>query len=236
MFLTAYRRALGVIVKKPLMLWGLALLGSLLTIVGSVVTMPVIALSAAVGYLFTCGLAKVYLDGLEEKEVNSKQLFAGFSKNALRIAGAMAWRDLWILIWALIPIAGPVLAIIKSYSYRFVPYIVMTQPEVSAFDALKLSMKMTEGKKLQMFLADLCFGGGLVVAFWILGLFSSIPYIGILFGLVTFVAAIAAGLFGTIFVGLYQAAFYNAPAAAEPAPAVEVPVEEAPVEEGNDLN
>ena len=235
MFLSAYRRALGVIVKKPLMLWGLALLGSLMTIVGSAVTMPVVALSLAVGYLFTCGLAKVYLDGLEEKEVNSKQLFAGFNKNALRIAGAMAWRDLWILIWGLIPIAGPVLAIIKSYSYRFVPYIVMTQPEVSAFDALKLSMKMTEGKKKQMFLADLCFGGGLMVAFWILGLFSAIPYIGVLFALITVVASIAATLFGTIFVGLYQAAFYqDAPVAAEPAEAV--PVEEAPAEEANDLN
>ena len=233
MFLSAYRRALGVIVKKPLMLWGLALLGTLLTIVGSAVTMPVIALSIAVGYLFTCGLAKVYLDGLEEKEVNSKQLFAGFSKNALRIAGAMAWRDLWILIWGLIPIAGPVLAVIKSYSYRFVPYIVMTQPEVSAFDALKLSMKMTEGKKKQMFLADLCFGAGLMVAFWILGLFSSIPYIGVLFAIITFAAAIAATLFGTIFVGLYQASFYLDAPAAE-APAATGVVEEA--EEVNNLN
>ena len=125
MFISHYKRALGVILKKPIMLWGLSLLGALMTMVGSAVTMPVIALSAAVGYLFTCGTAKVYLDGLQEKEVNSKQLFAAFNKNALRIAGAMAWRDLWILIWGLVPIAGPVLAVIKGYSYRFVPYIVI---------------------------------------------------------------------------------------------------------------
>lgn len=232
MFLSNYRRALGVILKKPLMLFGLVLLGSLLTAVGSAVTMPIVALSLAVGYLFTCGTAKIYLDGLQEKEVNSKQLFAAFNKNALRIAGAMAWRDLWILIWGLIPVAGPVLAIIKGYSYRFVPYIIMTNPEISAFDALKLSIKMTEGKKTQMFLADLCFVGGLMVAFWVLGLFSMIPYIGILFALITVIASIAAALFGTIFVGLYQAAFFEMPTEA---PEV-VPVEEIPVEETNNIN
>lgn len=232
MFLSNYRRALGVILKKPLMLFGLVLLGSLLTAVGSAVTMPIVALSLAVGYLFTCGTAKIYLDGLQEKEVNSKQLFAAFNKNALRIAGAMAWRDLWILIWGLIPVAGPVLAIIKSYSYRFVPYIIMTNPEISAFDALKLSIKMTEGKKTQMFLADLCFAGGLMIAFWVLSLFSMIPYIGILFALITFIASIAAALFGTIFVGLYQAAFFEMPTVA---PEV-VPVEEIPVEETNNIN
>ena len=223
MFISHYKRALGVILKKPIMLWGLSLLSALMTMVGSAVTMPVIALSAAVGYLFTCGTAKVYLDGLQEKEVNSKQLFAAFNKNALRIAGAMAWRDLWILIWGLVPIAGPVLAVIKGYSYRFVPYIVMTQPEVSAFDALKMSMKMTEGKKTQMFLADLCFAGGLVVVFLVLGVFSSIPYIGVLFSIVTFVASVAAALFGNIFVGLYQASFYEVPVAQEPVAPVEIP-------------
>ncbi len=209
MFIEAYKKALSTISKKPIMLWGLSLLSIILAAIGSSVTMPLVFLSIAVSYLFVCGMAKVYLDGLKGKEVNSTQLFAGFNRNCVRIAGGMAWKDLWLIIWCLVPIAGPVIAIVKSYSYRFVPYILMTKPEVTATEALKLSMKMTNGKKGQMFLADLCVFAGLFVAFFVLSILNLIPYIGILFVLVTFILAILVSLFFPIFKGLYSAAFYD---------------------------
>lgn len=224
MFINKYKRALYTLSKKPVMLWGLSLLSIILTAVGSLVTAPVLALSFAVSYLFKCGMAKVYLDGLMGKQVNSTQLFAAFNKSCLRIAGGMAWKDLWLLIWMLVPIAGPVIAIVKYYSYRFVPYILMTRPEVTATDALKLSMQMTKGKKGQMFLADFCIGIILFVAFFILGLFATIPYIGILFRLIIIIGYILVFLFLPIFTGLYSAAFYFKEE--KPAPAVEQPVEE----------
>ena len=220
MFVDAYKKALDVIMKKPFMLWGLSLLGALIVIIAGVVCGVVPALAIAVGYLVTAGLAKIYLDGLKGKEVNSEQLFAGFNKNCVRIAGALAWKDLWIIIWALVPIVGPFVAVVKSYSYRFVPYIIMTKPEIKATEALKLSMKMTEGKKMQMFLADLCFFGAIFVASFVLGLLSAIPYIGILFALVLFAFSVVVGALSGIFVGLYQASFY--PDEEEAAPASEV--------------
>lgn len=209
MFLENYKRAVAVIVKKPIMLWGLSLLLGVVSMIATLVTISIPVVSIAIGYLFTCGAVRLYMDGLKGKEVNSKQLFFAFNKNCVRTAGAIAWRDLWIVIWALVPIAGPFIAIYKAYSYRFVPYIIVSNSEISAFDALKISMKMTQGKKGAMFLADIVWLVAVYIAFFILGLFSAIPVIGFLFSLVIFVASLAVGLFGSIFTGLVKASFFN---------------------------
>lgn len=219
MFLQKYKQALDVILKKPVMLWGLSLLSVIITGLLSIVTAPIFVLGTAISVLVSCGMIKVYLDGLKGKEVNSDQLFAAFNKNALRIIGAMAWMALWIVIWSMVPIVGPIIAIVKSYSYKFVPYIVMTKPEVTATQALRLSMEMTKGKKGQMFLADLCFFGGIFVVSFVLGLFCIIPIIGILFALVSIAFSIVVSLFSPIFVGLYSAAFYDDAEVKEEAPA-----------------
>ena len=219
MFLQKYKQALDVILKKPVMLWGLSLLSVVITGLLSIVTAPIFILGTAISVLVSCGMIKVYLDGLKGKEVNSDQLFAAFNKNALRIIGAMAWMALWLVIWSMVPIAGPVIAIVKSYSYKFVPYIVMTRPDVTATQALRLSMEMTKGKKGQMFLADLCFFGGIFVVSLVLGLFCIIPFIGILFALVSFAFSIVVSLFSPIFVGLYSAAFYDDAEVKEETPA-----------------
>lgn len=205
MFIDNYKRALDVILKKPFMLWGLSLLLGIVSIVASVVTMSIPFLSMAVGYLFTCGSVKLYMDGLKGKEVNSKQLFAAFNKDCVKTAGAMAWQNLWTVIWWFVPVYGTV----KAYSYKFVPYIIMTHPEISAFDALKISMKMTNGKKLQMWLADIVFAVAPAIAGGILGALASIPVIGGAFSLVSLALSLAVILFGSIFTGLYQASFFN---------------------------
>ena len=215
MFIQAYKEALAVIAKKPIMLWGLSLLSGVMIVLASIFTAPIFILGIVFSILITCGMAKVYIDGLAGKQVNSDQLFAAFNKNCIRIVGGMAWQALWIIIWALVPIVGPVLAVIKAYSYRFVPYILMTKPEVTATQALRLSMEMTKGKKMQMFLADLCFGGGIFVVFFVLGLLCAIPVVGILFMLIAIVASIAVALFSSIFQGLYQTYFYMQAAATE---------------------
>ncbi len=219
MFLQKYKQALDVILKKPIMLWGLSLLSVIITGLLSIVTAPIFILGTAISVLVSCGMVKVYLDGLKGKEVNSDQLFAAFNKNALRVIGAMAWMALWIVIWSMVPVVGPFFAIVKYYSYKFVPYIVMTRPDVTATQALRLSMEMTKGKRLQMFLADLCFFGGIFVVSFVLGLFCIIPVIGLLFGLVALAFAVVVSLFSPIFVGLYSAAFYDDAEVKEEVPA-----------------
>ncbi len=209
MFLESYKKALMVLAKKPFVLWGLSLMSGLLSILTNIFFGLIPALGLAIGFLISCGMAKVYLDGLKGKEVYSDQLFEAFGKNCFRVAGGMAWQSLWVLIWALIPIVGPIIAIVKSYSYRFVPYILVTCPEVKATEALRISMKQTEGIKGQMFLADICFIGGVLVASLVLSLFSLIPVLGILFALVLAILFILLLAFSNIFAGLYQAYFYD---------------------------
>lgn len=196
MFINAYKKALGVLLKKPVMLWGLSLLAGIITSAISMAfgILPVVGIAAA--GVISCGMCKVYIDGLFGKKVNSDQLFAGFTGNFMRIAGGYLWMILWMGIWAMVPVVG----IIKAYSYRFVPYILITRPDVTATQALRLSMQMTKGKKGQMFLADLCF----ILAIGVLGALCAIPVLGILFMLVMIVVA----LLSNIFVGLYGATFY----------------------------
>lgn len=204
MFLNAYKKALSVILKKPVMLWGLSLLSGIITSAISMAfgIVPVVGIAAA--GVISCGMCKVYIDGLFGKKVNSDQLFAGFTGNFMRIAGGMLWYALWTIIWCMVPVAG----IVKMYSYRFVPYILITRPDVTATQALRLSMQMTKGRKGQMFLADLCFGLGIGIVVGILSALAAIPVIGILFVIVLVVVAIAVALFSNVFVGLYGATFY----------------------------
>lgn len=205
MFIKKYMVALKVLMKKPVMLWGLSLLLALLTFLGMYLTCSIPVVAIVVSYLFTLGGVKLYMDGLKGKEVNSKQLFAAFNKNWLKSAAAMGWQQLWTLIWGFVPVMGT----IKRLSYRFVPYIISVHPEISAFDALKLSMRMTQGKRLQMWLADLVLAGAIVTTVAILAALAFVRYIGFFFLLALLSVLLVVALFGKIFVGLYQASFFS---------------------------
>lgn len=205
MFFKKYMVALKVLMKKPVMLWGLSLLLALLTFLGMYLTCSIPVVAIVVSYLFTLGGVKLYMDGLKGKEVNSKQLFAAFNKNWLKSAAAMGWQQLWTQIWGFVPVMGT----IKRLSYRFVPYIISIHPEISAFDALKLSMRMTQGKRLQMWLADLVLAGAIVTTVAILAALAWVRYIGFFFLLALLSVLLVVALFGKIFVGLYQASFFS---------------------------
>ena len=209
MFLNSYRRAFDVLKQKPLALWGISLLDVLILAVASPLLGAIPILVLAAQYLIGCGMTRVYLDGLQAKEVRVEQLFGCFNKDFWRILGGMGWRDLWLLIWGLVPIAGPIIAIVKSYSYRFVPYILVTRPEVGVMEALDLSKEETMGLKMEMFLADLCFVGGVALALLILAIFGLIPILGIPFRLAFLLLVLAWLVFGTVFAGLYRAYFYE---------------------------
>lgn len=235
MFINHYKRAFAVLAQKPILLWGLSLLLMLVTYLGTLLSAPLPILSLAIGFLLSLGAVKLYMDGLKGNPVSSKQLFFAFNKNWLKSCTVLGWQALWSLIWAFVPIYG----IVKAYSYRFVPYIAVTHPELSAFDALKLSMRMTEGKKGQMFLADLVFAIAPSIATGILTSLAGIRGIGFIFAIASFLVSLAVALFGTLFSGLYQASFFNedeanyyinaqkaAEAAAAQAAAINAPVAE----------
>ena len=201
-----YREALAVLASKPIRLWGLSLLYGLIAVLISSLGAAVPLISLPIVMLLQLGFTGVLLDGFHGKEVRSEQLFQAFRKEELlRNAGGMCWQGLWNLIWAFVPVMN----VIKYYSYSLVPYILLTDKEISPTDALRKSMRMTDGYKAKMFGTDILLVVGIWVVMLVLGLLMRIRYIGWIFGIVFFAAYLAVCLFGTIFFGLVHTAIFE---------------------------
>lgn len=101
---------------------------------------------------------------------------AGFEKGYLRIVKIMFLADLFLILWfCLFIIPG----IVKSYSYRMVPYIVADQPELSGREAINRSREMMNGNKWRAFVLDLSFilwGLLSLITLGIVGVFYVNPY------------------------------------------------------------
>ena len=200
-----YSKAFGFLFKKPLLLWGLSLLFTLLTLLA--VTFGVVPLIwLPIILVLELGMANIFLRGYRGQEISSTQLFEGFSKKFFRNAGGMGWRSLWVLIWALIPVAGIFIAIAKFYSYRFVPYIMLADPDITATEALKKSMAQTKGHRGKMFVADLLIALAVIVSAIIFYFVALIPFVGIVLFVIYYLIIIA---FVPLIEGTLGAVFYD---------------------------
>ena len=203
----AYRRAITILQRKPILLWGISLMFSLLCGIAvffcwlPIIYIPVVA-------TIEVGMISVFLAGYRGQPVSTAMLFTGFN-DFKRIASGMLWMTLWIIIWALIPIVGFVFAIIKTYQYRFVPYLLLTDPSLNAADTLKRSMEMTKGYRGKLFGADIIVGVGVGVAMGILALLGQIPAVGFLFYILLFIFTLLVIMFVPLFLGLVQATLFD---------------------------
>ena len=120
MLMTIYKRAFSVLMKKPLKLWGISLLAIVLSSVLSAlcgVAIPVLGL--AVSLLISTSMTIIFLKGYRGEEVEVTQLFACFKdwNTIKRVTLGLGWMLLWIFLWSLIPIVGPIFALIRTYEY-----------------------------------------------------------------------------------------------------------------------
>ena len=208
MLMTIYGRALAVLMKKPLKLWGLSLLSVCLTgVLSALCGVAIPGLALAVTLLLTTSMTMVYLAGYRGEEVQTVQLFSCFKdwQTIKRVTLGLSWMALWVFLWGLIPVVGPIFALIRAYEYRLTPYILITEPEVSITDAIKVSKERTNGYKLQMFFADFLIDI-LVYAVVMIGLLSPLPLIGLLSLRPVFLLYV---VLRPLFGGLVQAAFYE---------------------------
>lgn len=101
--------------------------------------------------------------------------FAFKQKRYLPIIKSMFLYQLYLLLWTLLLIIP---RIIFGYAYAMVPYILSDNPEIGAKRAIKLSTRMTDGEKMDMFILDLSFIGwfllGLITCG--IGIFFVMPY------------------------------------------------------------
>lgn len=105
-----------------------------------------------------------------------KELGYAFRNNYFNIVKAMFLRDVFIFLWTLLFIFP---GIVKSYSYKMVPYLLAENPELSALEAIDLSRDMMRGYKITGFIIDLSFIGWIFLSnltFGFSGVLYSNPY------------------------------------------------------------
>ncbi len=188
-------------------IWGIYLLSVLLILLANIVgILPVISIPVIA--VLTASVSVVYLNKINGQSPTAEDLFLGF-KNVWHVALGMCWMYLWIFIWALIPIAGPIVAIVKMYSYRFTPYILIKEPDTKPTDALKKSISMTNGYRSKMFFADFIIAIGIVLVMLILSGLGFIRGVGGIFFFIEALFIIATIVFVPVFMGLVQACFYQ---------------------------
>lgn len=211
MILAIYKRALDVLRQKPLALWGISLLYVFLCAAAFALFGAIPGLALAIILLLNTAMTMIFLNGYRGGDVAALQLFDCFKDAATvkRVLGGMAWMHLWAFLWCLIPFAGPILYIIRLYEYRLTPYILVTEPEIRATEAMKVSSQRTNGWKGKMFCADFLLVLAVFVISMFLGLLSEIRYIGGLFGLILFVFTLCWGAVAPLFTGLVKAAFFE---------------------------
>ena len=104
------------------------------------------------------------------------EIFHCFGPGFLNVVLTMFLRDLFTFLWSLLFVIP---GIVKSYSYRLVPYILAEEPNISSKEAFRLSREMMNGNKWHAFLFDLSFIGWNILSactLGILGIFYVHPY------------------------------------------------------------
>ena len=205
-----YQKTFSVLMKRPFRLWGITLLSSVLLVVVHIGFIGIPAVGFCALLLLEASMSMIYLNsyrtGLEPK---TSYLLAAFRKDRIwRVLGGMAWMQLWIFLWSLIPIVGIVFGVIRAYEYAFVPYILMTRDDVRPTEAIKVSKAETMGYKGKLFGADLLLEGVYFVVILLLSLLSMIPYVGIVFTILRIVLTVVFGVLAPLFLGILHAAFY----------------------------
>ncbi len=208
-------RSLGLTLKtlfsKPILLWGLSLLGVILKFCAKILCSIPAIFGLSVSETLSAGMDCVFLDAYNGKNVNSKQIFAGFSsgKSFFRVAGGMLWKSLWLIIWGLLLVIPPVgigVLIYKGLSYSFTPYILLKKQDLSPLDALKRSMQLTKGYKGKIFVTYLLVAAAFLLIALISFLFGLIPYVG---PVITVLISIVVAVLSPLFLGVLRAAMFT---------------------------
>ena len=134
---------------------GLTLLGWLLLSIFA--SMPL-----GVGYCNSLNLLLLE----DNNQVTGNMLKIGYG-NILRNVGGMLLVGVFTFLWTLLLIIP---GIIKSLAYSMTPFILKDYPELSANQAINLSMKMMEGRKFDLFYLYLSFIGWGILALFTLGI------------------------------------------------------------------
>ncbi len=125
------------------------------------------ALRIFIGYCLEVGGRRFFILSAQHRDNRKCFSFAFDEENYAGIVKTMLLTNVFIFLWSLLLIIP---GIIKSYSYRMVPYILADNPNIGARKAIALSNEMTMGHKFDMFVLDLSFIGWYLLGALALGL------------------------------------------------------------------
>lgn len=126
------------------------LLATLLPSAGSAAVIGLLLLPIVVGHAHFS--MRVYR---REQATIAEFFTVGFSDYARNLLG-MIWMYLFVFLWSLLFVIP---GIVKAFSYWMTPYLLADCPNLDPQEALKLSMRMTEGRKGEIFVMYLSFLG-----------------------------------------------------------------------------
>jgi uncharacterized membrane protein len=125
----------------------------------------------------TVGVTRWYVRAREASRVKTSLCFSPFKKGSyFQTVWSMFYYEFWLSVFFFLFFVP---GLVKSYSYRMIPYILADNPNIGARRALKLSKAMTRGHKIDMFILDLSFIGWILVglAACCIGTYAVVPYI-----------------------------------------------------------
>ncbi|WP_010250938.1 DUF975 family protein [Acetivibrio cellulolyticus] len=138
--------------------------GVILLIVLVVVVLLILAFRVFVGYSLEVGGRRYFIKSAQYEDNKKCFRFAFQGETYLGIVSTMFRRAVQNFLWYLALIVP---GIIKRYAYRMVPYILADNPNIGSKRAIELSIEMTNGHKMNMFVLDLSF-----IGWYLLGLLA----------------------------------------------------------------
>ena len=134
-------------------------------------------LTILVTSFFTLGSVSFYMKVSRNEEVTYKELFSKTNLWLLYI-GVSIMTSIFVGLWSLLLVIP---GIIATYKYSMVNYIMVDNPDIGVFEAIRKSKEMMYGHKLDYFILQLSFIGWAILAvfpFGILMLYVA-PYMNV---------------------------------------------------------
>lgn len=103
---------------------------------------------------YEVGACRFFLDNNGTQQAPFSRVAVGFTKNFGNVVLTQFLRNLFIFLWSLLFLIP---GIVRAYAYFAVPYILAENPDLDHNRVLQLSMDMTRGHKMDIFLTQLSF-------------------------------------------------------------------------------
>lgn len=121
----------------------------------------------------TYGMTVYFLDLFRNNARATTDLFSGFER-FLKTVLLWIYMIIFIVLWALIPIAGPFLAIRAAIRYSQSFRLMSDFPELSVPECVDESKRLMEGNKMKYFVLGLSFIGWYILVIVIVAVISAI--------------------------------------------------------------